>query len=269
MFSSYVGPTVDNVTQLRAWLRRRAAVIAVATVILIAGGAYVGSKLFAAYKYNLAVLHGTDFACGATLMAQRWALTAAHCVSDADGVWDPARLQIAAGSSNWTKSKIRSGVTAIYVNIGYDLNGGANDIALLRLSTPIKLKTLKVPAANAALPTSAVLSGWGTDDDSLLKASAKLRWVTLNVKPWTDCGLTANDPLRFCAGTPSMRACYWDSGSPLAASGDVVGVVSRAVANDKCGAKAKYPTIYSTVSAFSKWIEDCIDTDGATCKAKS
>ena len=82
------------------------------------------------------------FFCGATVVAERWAMTAAHCVYDAFGrVVQPSSLRVVAGVRNLENDvpNEETIVSNIIVHPDYDNTNNLppNDIALLELATAI------------------------------------------------------------------------------------------------------------------------------------
>ena len=110
--------------------------------------------------------------CGATLLSPLFVITATHCIDD---VHDLSSLSILAGSSRLdgfstnSTPQIRS-ISHVHSYADYDPSSYANDITLLRLSTPLnvaqsRIKPICLPAANVRQPLDGVTMvaiGWGT-----------------------------------------------------------------------------------------------------------
>ncbi len=78
--------------------------------------------------------------CGGSIHDANWVITAAHCLKDS-GTWEFGRLRVGAGVSNLAQvviSTFRS-VDQIIVHPDWNLTTSANDIALVRLVSPLDL----------------------------------------------------------------------------------------------------------------------------------
>jgi secreted trypsin-like serine protease len=247
----------------------------------------VGGSLAAAGQFPWQValvdpggIYGNDLYsgqfCGGSLIRLDWVLTAAHCVQYLGEVTPSAQIRIAAGflqlSAPGSALQLRS-VEAVFVHPGYDEVSTDQDIALIKLSTPltrtarvrpIALVTESQAATLVAAGKTVTVSGWGDRSYGSGAGSNRLRFVTLPVVRQARCndlyagGITAN---MLCAGPLSggKDSCQGDSGGPLvarAANGTYrqVGVVSW---GNGC-AWANYPGIYTRVSRYLDWISTTV-----------
>ncbi|MFE4659212.1 serine protease [Streptomyces hydrogenans] len=254
----------------RGWFGRAAS--ALGTTLLAAGltvggtgtaTAVVGGTdaVAGAYPYQAAVLKqgpaGWQQFCGGAVIGDRWILTAAHCVEGTA----VDRMVVGVGSHT-----LESGGTAYRIQEAIrhqDYNGNAagspNDIALLKLTTPITYTALVQPIALPDPPAypsgTATLTGWGytngngTDTNTLQQATATLltladcqtRWIGQNINAKHLCTLDKDT---------GVSACDGDSGGPLAQNGRVIGVVSWG--HSLCS--GRYPSVHTNVAAYRTWI---------------
>ena len=222
-----MGGESRDVADLRARRRSRLfAVLALLGLVLtsLAGGrpagAVVGGTEVPEGKYRfMASLQdqGSHF-CGASVIASRWALTAAHCVAGDT----PKGLSIVVGSVDNTAGR-RIKVTRIAVSPMYDADALANDVALLRLA-----RAAKVPAIRLAGTTDDALwqagarvitAGWGSQVPIVgavpTPLDNKMREVPLEVVGDAECSTAPAPGVQICAAELLKDSCQGDSGGPL------------------------------------------------------
>lgn len=210
--------------------------------------------------------------CGATVIDQRWVLTAAHCTHN----FETYQLLVVAGEHHL---KRRQGeeqsrkVERIVEHPRYNVETQEYDIALLKLSQPLVLDGVTVspiclPPYFTKFSGNCVVAGWGNtreDGDS----SDVLMKVVVPIISDEECrnnyrAIGYTGPISdnmICAGYGSggKDACQGDSGGPFVCMGPdnryyQAGVVSWGIG---C-AKPQVPGVYTEVSHFVTWISDVI-----------
>ncbi len=204
--------------------------------------------------------------CGASLISDRWAVTAAHCLRPEAG----STVNLARSSAwlNPPSSGVgpRLRIDKVIVHPGWSPDTGLNDVALLRLNPPKPLRGAVPMMTNALLPRkSEVVSVYGmgaTAEGG--NSSAVLRQAIVRdlSGPGRSVLCGSYDRSEFdgateiCAGLPGGRvdSCQGDSGGPLirwlGGRPALVGVVSE---GNGC-ARPGYPGIYTRVSSYVQWI---------------
>ncbi|VDI19881.1 Hypothetical predicted protein [Mytilus galloprovincialis] len=141
-----------------------------------------------------------------------------------------------------------------------------NDIAIVRLSTPVVENEAVAPICVTSLPSSdfygkyCVVTGWGATSEGG-STSDRLKEVYKPVLTDTDCllnvGGTFNSTTMLCAGfvQGGEGTCTGDDGGPLACKNvngqwDLIGIVSWGYL---C-ARESYPAVYTDVHHFLDWI---------------
>lgn len=209
--------------------------------------------------------------CGASVISQRWLVTAAHCVQDdaktrysQPGVWEAylgLHIQKQNGK-NVQKRNLRQVISHPYYN-AYTFD---NDIALMELDSPVTfsdyIRPICLPSPQHTFPpgNSVWITGWGATREGGSGASI-LQKAQVRIINSTVCNRLMGGQITSrmtCAGvlTGGVDACQGDSGGPLSSPGTsrmfLAGVVSW---GDGCARRDK-PGIYSTVTKFRGWIKE-------------
>jgi len=205
--------------------------------------------------------------CGATVLNERWILTAAHCMASQRA----SNLRGVVGTTSLSKpgkNTININFDKIIVHENYDSRTIVNDIALIRTSAAIPL----FPGTATSEINGACLVAKGEKTTGLVTvtgfggtyegggASDILMSVNLDSIPDATCARVYNNynpTAMMCAGVMSggKDSCQGDSGGPLIQKvnevSKLVGVVSF---GDGC-AREGSPGVYTRVSSYIDWIQ--------------
>jgi secreted trypsin-like serine protease len=213
-------------------------------------------------------LQAGNYACGGSIIAGNWIITAAHCTEDGSGnPISASAMEVIVGANN-----PRSGVDGKSYSVSrvirhekYDHQSLNNDIALLQLAStinytnakPIRLVSKIDSAAGAADPgVMSWVTGYGLIKPTPPTYPTSLQQVQLPVVSNSEASTVWSDiePSDLMAGYKSGNkdACNGDSGGPLVVPVDneykLAGLVSWGSSNcDTYGA-------YTRVSQYENWI---------------
>lgn len=212
--------------------------------------------------------------CGASLLNENYALTAAHCnvQYSEDGFQEVVAADHNVESHEGPEQRRR--VVTFQIHPKYHGGVSPNDIAVIRVDKPFELndlvQTIQLPKQLEQFEGDVTLSGWGSMSTTPTpEYPDKLRKVVLPLVEFETCQRlwdysSVLEVSNVCAGPTdgSRSACSGDSGGPLVKNQNgvvvQVGVVSWGAV--PCGTPNR-PTVFAGVAHYIDWIEEQLRLD--------
>lgn len=213
--------------------------------------------------------------CGAALLNEYWAISAAHCVHNVS----PTDILLRLGeydlkSEREPLSHVERRVQIVATHPRFDASTFEYDLALLRLYEPVAFQDNVMPVCvpdtnDSFVGRSAVVTGWGRlyEDGPLPNVMQKVSVPIITNKEceimYRKAGFIEDIPNIFiCAGLAKggKDSCEGDSGGPLVLKDpttgqwSLIGIISWGIG---C-ALPNQPGVYTRITHFADWIRQII-----------
>ncbi|XP_053906502.1 transmembrane protease serine 9 isoform X2 [Cuculus canorus] len=203
--------------------------------------------------------------CGATIIGDRWLLSAAHCFNETE----PGEIEAYVGTTSLNGTDgtaVRVNVTRVIQHPLFNPIFLDFDVALLELERPLVfnkyIQPICLPLAGQKFPVGkkCIISGWGDLQEGNVTKPEILQKASVGIIDQKICDFLYNFSLTdrmICAGflEGKVDSCQGDSGGPLACEVTpgvfyLAGIVSWGIG---C-AQAMKPGVYSRITKLKDWI---------------
>ncbi|KAM5237864.1 transmembrane protease serine 9 [Ctenodactylus gundi] len=217
--------------------------------------------------WQASLKEGPRHFCGATVVGDRWLLSAAHCFNHTR----PEQVQAHLGTVSLLGvggNPVKRGLRQVTLHPRYHPGTLDFDVAVLELARPLAfskyIQPVCLPLAIQKFPVGrkCMISGWGNIQEGNATKPDILQRASVGIVDQKTCSALYNFSLTdrmLCAGFLEGRvdSCQGDSGGPLACEETpgvfyLAGIVSWGIG---C-AQAKRPGVYARVTRLQDWILD-------------
>uniref|UniRef100_A0A7M4F3N0 Peptidase S1 domain-containing protein n=1 Tax=Crocodylus porosus TaxID=8502 RepID=A0A7M4F3N0_CROPO len=230
--------------------------------------------------WQVSLKEGSRHFCGATIVGERWLLSAAHCFNHRNSSLasltklEYIKAYIGTTSLNGADGNtVKVSIKKVVQHPSYNPIILDFDVAVLELASPLLfnkyIQPVCLPLAVQKFPVGkkCMISGWGNIQEGNSKQLTKpesLQKASVGIIDQKTCNVLYNFSLTdrmICAGflEGKVDSCQGDSGGPLACEETpgvfyLAGIVSWGIG---C-AQAKKPGVYSRITKLKDWILDII-----------
>ncbi|XP_027055006.1 chymotrypsinogen B-like [Pocillopora verrucosa] len=215
------------------------------------------------WPWQLSLRYSGGHICGASLISEEYAITAAHCVNHDSR---PSSYKIVAGAHKRYGDGVEYQVSRIFKHERFSMSHLQNDITVLKLSSKVKLGPtvgkvcMPAQGSRAKIGAHCWTSGWGRISGQSNQAAYELQQTSLPVVDHDTCyrknGYYVHETSMVCAGASGSSVCNGDSGGPLVCEENgkwVLRGVTSWVTSKACPTMTY--SVYARVGSYVDWVK--------------
>lgn len=222
-----------------------------------------------AWPWLLSIKQLGQHSCGASLISDEWAVTAAHCFFHVNGPIyrkvDLLTIDVVAGAKSTAGFEgVAYKVAQVFIHPQYIPNlrpPGPFDIALIRLAGKVlNIPPACLPAVGSPITSNlCAIAGWGHATSPIKFSPLVLQETVLPLQEPFKCH-PINPVMQLCAGGEGKSACTGDSGGPLVCFDNGIWVLEGITSWGSQDCFPFQPSVYTRVSSFEGWIRAIISS---------
>ncbi|KAJ9597888.1 hypothetical protein L9F63_011254 [Diploptera punctata] len=212
------------------------------------------------FPYQLSLEKSGSHNCGASIITNEYAVTAAHCVHGQK----VEALQLRAGTSFTGHGGYLHPVSSFTMHPKYNDDVIRNIVNICNLEVKIpfaygkQIQPVALATENPSIGAVGIVTGFGQINEDGPIQAAQLQQLQVPIVSHDLCKQViggALTPNMICAGISGGEGtCFGDSGGPLVVNGKLVGVVS--FLEDSCD--KPYPQVFADVPALHKFVQSVL-----------